>query len=360
MSKPSLSLDRTMGMLMGVMLGDSLGAPHESKINAKLKYTGKLEYEWKGGGRFYPKLFGIGEFTDDSEQMITLARSLIRNGKYNRDDVILSYMKWAGTCSMLGKNTARLFGGKITTIKGYQNRFDRFFTDSISRESQQSNGALMRCAPLACLWNNNDVMTDVNLSNPSQVCRDAEQVYLAILRLGLIGALSSGAQRTGDQRSGALGSGDLAECWNYIKKIAETKEVKNCIQMVEDGKDYDLGARGKTKGWVIHGLYTALFCFYHLLPAGKSFSECMSWVIGGHPGADTDTIGAISGAVCGAYIGFNQFDSITKQNIPHVYTWEISSPQTDPKRIPSLDRPKEYRIASTEELENLATQLIKL
>ena len=115
-----MDLDKIKGSIIGLSLGDALGAHHEFKYQKDV-YSGKLEYR----PRFLnegSKLLVIGQRTDDSEMMLTLLRSLLRNSGFNEDDVILSYLRLANSQTpMLDINTQKLFKG-IKTLKGYKNR----------------------------------------------------------------------------------------------------------------------------------------------------------------------------------------------------------------------------------------------
>lgn len=70
--------DRVAGMLMGVALGDALGAPHEFKNSLSLnKYTGILEHASKITSRWQGvRSMVVGQVTDDTEMTLTLAQSI--------------------------------------------------------------------------------------------------------------------------------------------------------------------------------------------------------------------------------------------------------------------------------------------
>ena len=139
-----MNADKIKGILLGVALGDALGAPHEFHYQ-KNEYTGELIYEVKLFNRFHGEsIFPIGSVTDDTQMTLTLANQIIKDKGYNRDNIILAYEKWAATGKMMGKNTRALFKG-VKTVKGYQNRYDKIFSAPIT-EWTQSNGSLNRRA----------------------------------------------------------------------------------------------------------------------------------------------------------------------------------------------------------------------
>ena len=56
---------------------------------------------------------------------------------------------------------------------GYEKRFTKLFPDDVTKERSQSNGHLMRCAPLAIVTCDDTslykiIETDVSITNPSQ------------------------------------------------------------------------------------------------------------------------------------------------------------------------------------------------
>ena len=83
--------DLVHGMLVGVMLGDSLGHAHEFRYQTDV-YTGKVQYKPKHQSRWHDTKYAVvGQYTDDTKMTLALAQSLIRMKGYDRNDVILSY-----------------------------------------------------------------------------------------------------------------------------------------------------------------------------------------------------------------------------------------------------------------------------
>ena len=297
---PRVDVNRVRSMLMGVFLGDALGVPHEFHYNANLIYTGKLEYRTRFISQYTgTRYLTVGQISDDGEMTLALARSLISNRGYVREEVIKSYLQWANSGSgFMGVNTRNLFKhGK--TLQSYYRNYENVFPTLEKRAASQSNGSLMRCSPLACLWSNDGVIQDVGLTNPSKVVADAELTYVTALRLSLLGR-------------------ECREVWAQIKLIAQTPEVRKIYDDIENGVVRDLSAN--KKGWVLNSLYAAYFCFYNLLIQTDSmesvFPESLKWVIT-QPNTDTDTNAAITGALIGAAIGWDNLikESGTVENI---------------------------------------------
>lgn len=276
------SLDCVQGTLVGVVLGDALGAPHEYCRN--LAYTGKLEHSsqfftrWQGSYTLPP-----GQVTDDSEMTIILARSLLQGGGYDPDKVALSYMEWANSgVRTIGTNTRGLFKG-IKTLKGYKARISKILRLPLSERSQ-SNGSLMRCSPLSVLKDDECIEADCNLSNPHPVTIDCNRVYVNALR---------------DCQRGL----SREEIVSLALLRSQTEEVKETLQGALSEGERDVREK---RGWCLHSLWCAFRAFSRF----DSYSEAIGWVI--RLGGDTDTNAAITGGLMGAHMGLNAMLSETE------------------------------------------------
>lgn len=327
-AKPLISLDKVQGMFMGAFLGDSLGAPHEFKCNAKVQYTGILEHRAFMTSQFQGKReLEVGQGTDDTELTLTLLRSLIADNGYNRENTITEYLEWANSgVWMMGKNTRALLkvGNLKNPMKGYQNRINKILALPEDQRTQ-SNGALMRCSSLALLWDNICVIEDNDITNPNPICRDCNLVYINSLRLALQGV-------------------DIMTILETAKIMAQTAEVKLVLEQIETRECRDITAG---KGWCLHGLY----CTFMIITSFDNYSEAMNWVITSQKGSDTDTNACIAGAMLGAIIGLDQMktEPNTSRNIDILLNTNIDLGPTP--------RPAKYSTRDFYELMELAHKL---
>ena len=235
--------DRIRGMLEAHALGDALGAAFEFNLDKIANYRGYLEIPLCIKSRWQGTRYGvIGQVTDDTMMTLALTESLIRNNGYNRDDIILSYERFANSTGMVGKNTRNLFKG-IKTVSSYDSRYSNLLipnSEGKSLMNVESNGSLMRASPLIVL-SNEHVILDCKLTNPSLVNQDCSLVYVSMLRLLVQG-------------------NDPKSVFDYIISCSHTLEMNQIIQTILSATydNYNLG--GKSKGWVINGFYCALFC----------------------------------------------------------------------------------------------------
>ncbi len=342
----NLYYDKLLGMIQGNLLGDALGAPHEFKRNRKYIYTGKLEHKVRIMSQFQGTRFSVvGQFTDDGEMTLTLLRSLLQSkGTYSQDQTILMYEKWANSKPMgMGINTRKLLFG-VTTLKGYRTRRNKFYGPEVIRQNEpESNGSLMRVSPLAVIYDNQPVVKDCDITNPTSVNRDANLVYVVSLRLALQGAPKN-------------------VIIQVAKSIVQTNQVRRALAHALHKNGYDpryppqIGEaiqpyqvtgdeKGKMRGWVLIAFYMAFRYFFYT----NSYHQAINGVI--KLGGDTDTNAAITGALCGAYYGSQGMmsDSTTANN------WNIlinaNTTQGD------FLRPDQYR---PNDLESLVSSIINL
>jgi len=286
------------GGLLGLALGDALGAPHEFRYSTPLnQYTGSLQFPIKWKARYGPVEYSaIGEVTDDTTMTGALLQSIIRKGDWVRDDVIQSYLDWANSgIKFLGRNTRALFKG-VKTIRGYTDRFNR-----MDLSTMESNGSLMRAYPFIVLLTRTNspeavyqkALEDTNLTNPNQVNRDATLIYLAALVY-----IHKGIS--------------VIEAVPNLLNFAQTLPIKEAINQAAAGQIRDVRIKG---GWVPHQIYLLIQAWIKAEVSKDSFRDILNWVI--LQGGDTDTNGAIVGSLLGTYFGEAKMreDPITEQNL---------------------------------------------
>lgn len=312
-----ITKDRIKGMFEGLALGDALGVPHEFRYNRNIAYTGVIEYRPRYISRFQGTRYTeIGQCSDDTEMTLILARSLLKNKGYKKDDIILDYEQWANSTFMLGKNTRALFCG-VKTVAGYQKRYDKIFSNDTDKWTQ-SNGSLMRCSPLALLSGYNEVIEDCKLTNPHPVNLDANIIYITTLRYLLQGY-------------------NISEIYPLIKDNVQTEPVREVLKQAENATFRDVNEK-EVKGWVVNALYCAMMSITHF----DNYKDAIDWVI--RLGGDTDTNAAIAGALLGAKHGHTGLISnpITERNLEKVLKCDTSKSD--------LYRPPEYTLYDIDDL----------
>lgn len=305
-----IPLDKIRGFLIGGAVGDALGGPYERRsvpsYNGIITYPIVYQNQWHGTRRSV-----VGQLTDDTEMTLALTRALLEKGRFQRDAVVQAYLDWVGTgVSTIGENTRNLFKG-VTTLRGYENRITKATEGPIEQWSL-GNGSLMRCAPLALLWNNDDVVADCCITNPHPVSQDVSLVYITAVRLALLGYTKE-------------------KIFDAIRALPQTEMVEQVIADVDHKTRRDLS---RLKGLCTQALYCALYCFRYF----DRLEDALDWTINENPRSDTDTNAAITGSLFGAYLGYDQLmmEPKTSSNITIVRSTDTT--QGD------LPRPIQYSL----------------
>jgi ADP-ribosyl-[dinitrogen reductase] hydrolase len=253
-------VSRAQGCLLGQVIGDNLGARVEGKTGAEIAqlYPDGVR-ELADGGPFH---LVAGQPTDDSEMALVLARSILRERKYDRDKVLDAYRDWLTTRPVdVGQTTEQGLLGLLTT-------------------GSESNGSLMRVSPLG-IWAAGDpalaartARDDSTLTHPNEVCVEACAGFAAAIAVGVAGASRKEMIETA---------------------LAHAKGPAR--DAIERGAGGEPPADFFTHpGWALVALQNA---FYRLLNPSLQVALIQTVSTGG----DTDSNAAIAGALLGAACG---------------------------------------------------------
>ena len=178
-------LDRAKGCLFGQVIGDNLGALVEFEPEERI-------------ARFYPD--GVrdlqdggtwdilaGQATDDSELALALARTLLENGRYDREAVATAYGDWydSGPFDM-GATIGRALSAAASADAGSKAEV----ASSQANAGSQANGSLMRVSPIG-IWARQPEVADrfaredSGLTHPNEVCVDGCGVFAAAIAEGI-------------------------------------------------------------------------------------------------------------------------------------------------------------------------------
>jgi ADP-ribosylglycohydrolase len=277
---------RAVGSLLGLACGDALGATVEFMTSAAIAraFPDGLRTIVGGG----PCHVAPGQVTDDTELALCLARSLAagRNG-FDDDDVADRYAEWAASHPIdMGTTTRNAF--VIARGEDIANRM-RIRASAVNYASK-ANGSLMRCAPIGLYGagfglDSFDVadmaVEDSTLSHPNAVTREACVALTLAIRL-LVGG------RFAEEMDEAMQVYDIVHRFmGYRSRLVAVAIGKVPPPIVDKEKI----------GYVLHALRLA---FYELLHA-ESFAAGVEDAVA--RGGDTDTNGAITGALLGARFG---------------------------------------------------------
>jgi ADP-ribosylglycohydrolase len=277
--------DRQRGMLLGLAIGDALGAAVEFEVPGTFEpVTG-----YRGGG---PHGLEPGEWTDDTSMALALADSIADVG-WELNDQAERYLRWwrTGAYSVNG----RVFDIGTTTVAALQ-RFQRSGdarTSGDPSELASGNGSLMRLAPVPiayarCFPDRLGMLVDraTESSRPTHAspqCLSA-CAYFAVVLAGLVHGLPREEVLHLDWQP-------LQRLRELFPLHAEIEEVARGSFQVREPPEI------QGSGYVVKSLEAALWAFQ----GAADFPQAVLRAV--NLGDDADTTGAICGQLAGAYWG---------------------------------------------------------
>ena len=271
--------DRFAGCLLGLALGDALGAPFEGGPIERLAWRviGKTR-----DGRF--------RWTDDTQMSLDFAESLVANARFDPDDLALRLARSYRWSRGYGRGASKLLR-RIARGAAW-----REANRSVFRDGSFGNGGSVRASIGGLFYNSNpDELVDV--------ARAAAQVTHAH-PLGIEGAVlasvaTASAMSAEEPReilrasarhchqSAFLRRLDVVDTWLASNAMPSPREVRS---------------RLGTSVAAAESVVTALYLGLRYLR--EPFLELQAFVA--HCGGDVDTIGAMSGALWGAANGMSR------------------------------------------------------
>ncbi|MCR9150742.1 MAG: ADP-ribosylglycohydrolase family protein [Rhodobacteraceae bacterium] len=213
-----------------------------------------------------------GQPTDDGEMALALARALVEAKGFDQERVAAAYTAWGASKPFDIGGTTRA-GLEALQGRGRPNK------------ASQANGALMRVAPIgvaaagdpakAALW----ARTDAALTHPHRICQAASAAFCAAVAAGVGGA---------DSRT------MWSAAYAHAGEDAAGAEIRTSLLEARSALPASFM---KNQGWVLNAFGNS----FHRLWNGQRFEEALVETV--MAGGDTDTNGAICGALLGAAWG---------------------------------------------------------
>ena len=294
------------GVLLGLAAGDALGRPVEFKTRSDIQRKHGTLTEMVGNGSWGQP---PGTITDDTDQALAIARSVVESDGFDPADIGDRFVEWyeSGPFDiglMTRDSLEKLKAGTPWDEAGKEVWQQR------PEGKNAGNGSVMRTAPLAIAYAD-DKSRLIEVSRKSSRITHADdrcEWGSAILNLTIAAILRD-------------------EEWPLRRALqsVESRAPDELIDALEPIAAGNTVEPLKTSGYVVHTLQTAL----HDGLREDSAEEAIITAV--NRGGDTDTIGAVTGAIAGARFG--------KAGIPDRWLNEISE---------------------TDELERLATGLMEV
>lgn len=295
--------NRIAGALAGMVLGDALGVPGElwprEKVRARF---GHIDTFLDGPeDNIVACYFKAGHYTDDSAQAFVILKALLKAGtvppvKVLADDLI------AWVESMNGFEINLLGPSSKASLLAHSRGEDYTKYTKLSL----TNGAGMRIAPVGCLvdWNDSEKLAET-------VARVSIVTHGTDVAIGGAAMVAQAVASGIGGRSWEEAAEDALRIWNVARAKGEptwaasvAERFRLALSVMKDFDDdekfsrwvYDiLGTGTMTSESVSAALAVAFYC----RSAERAAIMCANM------GGDTDTIGAMACAICGAFEGFD-------------------------------------------------------
>ncbi len=274
--------EQIVGCLLGLVVGDALGVPAEFKSRRQLDRTPVTTMTGFGTHK-QP----AGTWSDDSSLALATAESLLEG--YAPRDMMRRFHAWLTTGYMTPH-------GEVFDIGNATRAALARFADGLAQEAwggreerDNGNGSLMRIAALSCAVHALDAATIVARSVEVSALTHAHPrstmccAYFSLLLRGLLAG-------QGLDEAMQAAAGDLREFLG--------PEEMQVLARVLDGTVFAAGRdQVAGSGYVVHCLEASLWA----AERGRGFRESVLLAV--NLGDDTDTTGAVTGAICGAMYG---------------------------------------------------------
>lgn len=264
-----ITRESAVGMMVGLAVGDALGAPLEfTEARIKPDYITRFA---TGGVHD----MSLGEWTDDTAMALAMARSLVETeGRFDARGVMRKFVEWYRDGKHIPRGVCFDIGG--TTQKALSDWMSGSNTPYCGVDTPRSagNGALMRMAPAI-----------IASKTPSRA------IELAVQQTLLTHA--------------------HPECVEYSRMFGEELWYGNALSKYQHKKlpvDFER-SRVMSGGYVVETYQCAMWAFQ----TTDNFEDCVIEAI--NRGHDSDTVGAVAGMIAGAKYGHRRIPDHFKEKL---------------------------------------------
>lgn len=291
-----MTTDNAEGALLGLACGDALGRPVEFKSSKAIQKEYGTLTEMVGGGTWNKP---AGTVTDDTDQMLCIARSLVENREFVPEDVARRFVNWYESGPFDIGNMTR---DALSRLRGDEDSWrevgKQVYEDLKTQPNAGAgNGSIMRCAPIAIAYRDDtESLVESSIDSSWITHADPRCTYGCALLNRTIAELIDSDE-------------ELEEAIEVCRERSDGEPgVEELLESVEGVRELELQEVSGT-GYVVDTLQASL---YYALTA-ESFESAVVNAVNG--GGDTDTVGAVTGALAGARFGAS--------DIPERWTDEI-------------------------------------
>jgi ADP-ribosyl-[dinitrogen reductase] hydrolase len=267
--------NKVFGSIMGLAIGDALGAPVEFKKRGEYS---SIEIYQSGGEFNLP----AGFWTDDTTLALCILESLIQKDGFNLTDQMNNFLKWweygflssTGKCFDIGNTTK----AALNRYKLNGNPLAGLPTDPAT------NGALMRLAPVPIFFHHSlsdsikySILQTKATHAPIE-CVEASMLLAYVIYFALSGKNKFEILK-----------------FTHFEMPLETRLAELKSGLYKSKLESEISGSGQA--------FTTLEAAFYAFFKFDNFLDGLKFVV--NLGDDTDTVGAVYGQIAGAYYGIN-------------------------------------------------------
>lgn len=325
---PSLAMNRARGALLGMAVGDALGAPLEGLGPQQIRTHYNVVDDYVDGTRAWRRKSDRwrmpGVYTDDTQQALALAETLLECGEMSATHLAEIWRRMYRTRV---DSTANFPNGVHRNIgRNFRLAMEQLCDgkppESISQASAGLSAAV-RVAPLAIAYrNDSDKLYHSVVESSLLTHSDVRGVAAALAVAFAVARLMNGeskspaflfhvagdtarsesrlAQEFPDRLSGLpQHCHSISNCIARVEKTLDLGQEQAFATILDEARNHGPGVPCKrpTMGFAP----AALASTFYLLVTCNSFQESLIEMV--NQGGDADSTGAILGAMCGAHFG---------------------------------------------------------
>lgn len=316
------SNNKILGTLYGQAIGDAMGMPTELWTQQQIKTTfptGISDFVAGPPNNDIAKYFQRGQYTDDTNQALVILESLIQtHWQPETDNLVQHLLAWAKDVDAWKNNILGPSSKAALTLALHHQS-----TASVTATAL-TNGAAMRIAPIGTLFTPDQQSALVQMVvQITQITHSSDVAYSGACLIA--GAVSAAMVYTDWEQivNFALQTSTLGFQYGAPTWAANiNRRVKLALHLAQEFRQQPRQFRQAIyevvgTGTMLSESVPAAFAIaYYWRDVQKCALFCANL------GGDTDTIGAMATAICGAYQGSNQIPAnwmqlIDQQNSQH-------------------------------------------
>lgn len=287
-------LERARGCIVGAAIGDALGMPTEDISRQLRDYLyGGLVTSYVQPHKNHPCAhLKPGQYTDDTQQMMLLAKSLVECSGFDVEDFAKRFAQWGWYCKTIPRFN-RYAGGASASAAMALNR--GVSIEEAASPASNSCGAAMRVAPVSVFYKTKSI--DVVLDIAERQARLSHKAKEAVQAAQVIASVIYYVQ----QGASPVQSVELS----MVCSDGELNENLNQVSVRRDELPFDIAQEIGATQKAVHAVPMALHCFLH---SPGDFEQTVINAANLVQG-DTDSIACMAGAMSGAYVGFSNISA---------------------------------------------------